>query len=215
MAKVEKELDGIDATHSYPSYSQSGEDRIAFYYFGARELNYVDIGASSPCGHNNTYLFYGLGGKGLLVDAELGYFDSYKAIRPNDLHIHAAVVPEKLNTGEIKFYQTSDQGWSTVSETHLELAKANGKAHEGNQYFLVPTRSIADILTIAQDHFGSLDLMSIDIEGMDWEVLKELGDVKPKMIIVENSSENLPLKGYGLYARTPSNLIFLREDSHD
>lgn len=58
-------MDSLFESHSYPSYSQAGEDRITYYILeriGRLEgLTYMDVGASTPAGHNNTYLFYTLG----------------------------------------------------------------------------------------------------------------------------------------------------------
>jgi FkbM family methyltransferase len=203
-------FDGINETHSYPSYSQSGEDRIAYYYFGDKIINYVDIGSSSPCGHNNTYLFYTLGGRGLLVEAEEAYFPSYQKIRPRDIHLFSAVVPSILNLGQIEFYRSSDRGWSTVSQEHFEIAKEVGKADSSSSSVLVPTTTINDVLSRALTNLGRIDLLSVDIEGMDWSVIQELGEERPEMVIIESSKVDTSLRGYTLYASTPSNKIFLR-----
>ena len=149
-----RSLQGLYQQHSYPSYSQCGEDRIAFYYFGERPIFYVDIGASVPCGHNNTYLFYEAGGRGILVEAEHEYHQAYSALRPRDNALEVAVVPEKMNVGQVRFYQTADQGWSTVDINHLEIARENGKSAIDDTSVVVPTMCINDILELATKETG-------------------------------------------------------------
>ena len=174
----------------------------------------MDIGSSSPCGQNNTYLFYTLGGQGLLVEAEESYFPSYQKIRPRDIHMYSAVVPGVLNVGQIEFYRSSDRGWSTVSQDHFEIAKRAGKADSSSASVLVPTTTINEVLSKAILSLGRIDLLSIDIEGMDWSVIRELGEDRPEMVIIESSQVETSLHGYTLYASTPSNQIYIRVNGH-
>ena len=66
-----------------PSYSQSGEDVIAkmiFEYLHVKQPSYLDIGAWLPQAGNNTYLFYSLGGRGVLVEPNVAMISELKSV---------------------------------------------------------------------------------------------------------------------------------------
>ena len=57
--------------HANFSYSQQGEDLIIldiFRHLRLKRPSYLDIGAWEPVKSNNTYLFYRLGSRGVLVE---------------------------------------------------------------------------------------------------------------------------------------------------
>lgn len=212
-------------SHSYPSYSQAGEDRIVYYIFersGRKTgLSYMDIGASAPAGHNNTYLFYTLEGRGVLVEADPVYRPAYQIVRPDDKIENVAVVPSRLKAdGTVTFHVMADQGWSTVSPEHAKLGERMGKGQSEQLKLTVPCVTIDEVLT---RHFpkGELDILSVDIEGIDLEVLNELDTIlfRPKVIIVENKLNPLNLEerkfqipGYVIFASTYINSIYIREE---
>ena len=236
LLSIERMLDdhfaqicGLRETAGQASFSQVGEDRIVGYIFerlgiSLQSIRYLDVGAAFPSGHNNTYLFYKAGAAGYLVEADAEYFDSYKKIRPRDTAVQAAIVPARLKgSGSITFHRTTDRGWSTVSEEHLSLARDAGKVSTGTIDFEVPALTIMDVI---EGHVGlspGLDLISLDIEGLDFDVLREIDfqKVRPKVLILENrfdKSSNtfsfpaidfMRTKGYALYASTQVNSIFI------
>src|SRR6516162_8896656 len=53
------------------TYAQCGEDQIVSFILGqlnVRKRDYIDVGAWVPVLNNNTYLFYTLGYRGVLVE---------------------------------------------------------------------------------------------------------------------------------------------------
>lgn len=214
-----------------PSWSQSGEDRIVHFLFermgSVQHLTYADLGAAFPAGHNNTYLFYTLEGSGLLVEADPAYLPMYQQFRPRDRVEQVAVVPRRLADREfVEFYTMDDPGWSTVSTEHAAVASALNKG--GIKATLrVPCITINDLLG---RHFpdGNLDLLSMDLEGVDAELLEELDlrRFRPQVIIVENQhgwdpqwirqargAANLMTSGYVMFACTFVNYIFVRQEA--
>ncbi len=213
-------------THVYPSYAQAGEDRIIFSLFRelgeeSRPIRYLDIGAAAPSGHNNTYLFYTLGGSGVLVEADSEYLPAYNAIRPRDAVENLAIVPKRLySPSGIEFYAMEDKGRSTILPDDSVLG---GEASESKSNIkrTVPCATILDILGKYFEN-ESIDILSIDIEGVDQEIIREIdyNRFRPKTIIYEFSvgagelSDLLPdiefYKGIGyeIYAFTRSNVIF-------
>jgi FkbM family methyltransferase len=204
-------------TEPSPSYAQAGEDRIVYFLFemlgSVRNLRYADLGAAFPTGHNNTYLFYTLGGSGLLVEADPSYRPAYREARPRDRVEQAAVVPARLTKQghTVHFHAMQNPGWSTVSEEHVQVGTSLGKGPV-RQTLAVPCMTINDLL---EKHFpdGRLDILSMDLEGVDQEVLGELDltRFRPKVIIIERPGAvgTLCPTGYQLFASTFVNLILV------
>jgi hypothetical protein len=211
-------------SHSYPSFSQAGEDRILYYLFDCLGsgfcLRYADLGAAAPAGHNNTYLFYTLGGRGLLVEADPEYLPAYSEVRPRDTVERVAIVPASMrHLDNVPFYAMKNRGWSTISPEYLKIAGELGKG-EVRATFEVPCRTINEVLA---SYAGSepLDLLSIDLEGIDAIVLDEfdIDRFRPKAIVIENNASKLQadekhatrLLGcdYALFASTWVNSIYV------
>jgi FkbM family methyltransferase len=197
---------------AFPSYSQSGEDRIVCFLLELashrQPLRYVDIGAALPVGHSNTYLFYVLGGRGVLAEADPDYMQQYAALRPNDRAVNVAVVPQRLRAaGTVEFYAMDNPGHSTVLP---ERASASGSVQRKVQ---VPCLTIDELFQQYCAVWG-VDLLSIDIEGLDLEVLAEM-QCRPKIIIAENDAGvriHEPLmheRGYRTFGFTGVNTIYI------
>lgn len=217
----------------HSSFSQLGEDLIVSYIFrrsgiSLSEIRYLDIGAALPCGDNNTFLFYQAGSQGVLVEADPEYFPMYDSQRERDLAIHGALVPKRMRQDHrtISFYRTPDRGWSTISKAHLATAKEMGKTEGEIVELDVPALTIAEVIE-RFDSAYEIDLMSMDIEGVDREILAELNfDVyRPKVIILENTfepctgsfrasdTEFFANRGYVLFANTHVNSIFVEKNT--
>ena len=203
-----------------PSWSQSGEDRILhslFDYFSDRtRLSYADIGAAFPDSHNNSYLSYTLGGRGLLVEADPSYGPLYQGTRPDDVYVYAALVPERLRgAGSVLFHLNQDRGRSTASPEYAAMVQTHGFGTI-TATLSVPCLTINELL--ARNPLPELDFISIDIEGFDLEVLAELDADRfdPKVVIAENDGgapvhkEVMEAKGYSLYAFTFINSVYVR-----
>ena len=212
-----------DLLYRHCSFSQCGEDRIAFYIFerlriSSKDVHYLDIGAAIPIDHNNTYLFYIGGGSGVLLEADPKYQQDYEKFRPRDQVGHFAVVPERLmGAGSIDFHLAVDQGWSSVDLEHVKEAERLGKGGV-RETITVPTITIGKVLNRYFEN-ETLHLLSLDIEGFDSEVIAEMDFEKfrPLVIIIESPNQSatgefLIGKQYKPYASTFINQIFVRND---
>lgn len=208
------------------SYSQCGEDRIIRFLF--ERLNkkvslYVDIGAFHPIHSNNTYLFYLNEARGVCVEPNETMSEKIEETRIEDVILNVGVAPE--NSGCLKYYSFTDPQLNTFDE------KEALKRGQQNREKLIQVKEVA-VLTIS-DILGKyfteqIDLLSIDIEGLDVEVLKSLKPhpFRPACICVEslsfesNSSrtkvdgltETMTDLGYEVYADTYVNTIYLRKE---
>lgn len=204
------------------SYSQCGEDLIidyCFFQLGMNNIVYLDLGANHPIRLNNTYYFYKKKCRGCLVEADLTLCDLLKKIRPDDKCVNVGVGPVKSNA---KFYIMSVNTLNTFSKDEAEKIEKLG------EYKIVRTVDV-EIVTvneIIEKYLGNTpDLISLDVEGMDFEILKsiDLKKYRPKVFVVETIeySEdrsgkkvqeiiNYMLKmGYIIYADTYINTIFV------
>lgn len=169
------------------SYSQTGEDRIihallAKYKgpYGEEKGFYVDVGCNHPTKFSNTFELYKRGWRGITVDANQTLMNQHRQQRPADTSICAAVSDSEK---EAIFTHFKDSLVSSMSAEHIEVW---GKKREVDTQESVITVTLNTVLeqTNAPQAF---DLLSIDVEGHDFEVLKSINiDVfQPQLIVIE------------------------------
>ena len=209
--------------HARTGFSQFGEDAsIAAYLrlIGRSCQRYIDIGANHPVLHSNTYLFYRDGGSGLLVEANPGIATRLGKRRPRDTVLNVAVSAQ--GGGHIDLHIMDFDGLSTVSTDHKDHIVGEGRARIA-QTLRVPLLAINDLLTA---HVGSglIDFASLDIEGMDLEVLRawDFDRCRPFLFSVETGvietkvfakdarfAEIMNDRGYAPLFETFANTIFV------
>ena len=211
-----------------PSYTQAYEDVIIEAYIHAylastfRHLNLIffEIGANHPVATSASYLLkqrFGL--HTVLVEANPELIPALKQHRPDDTVIHAAVTHQDVK--ELPFYLSTDNEISSMNKEFVEAWK-DGAIKDT---IMVPTVRINDIFDAMKLPENVDIILSIDVEGCDYDILKDIDfqRYKPFIIMVEPSEEFAPGitkqmmdlligQGYILYAKTFVNLIFtLRE----
>lgn len=207
-----------------PSYSQAGEDRIIYFLFSTKNLTekitYLDVGAYHAVINSNSYLFYKLGGRGVLVEADPSLADEIQRLRPRDKVVHAAVA-EKTGL-EMPFYRMNVPSGNTLVPDAIEGCNRSKLLHV-RDCLLLTTISLNDIL--ASYFTDCPDLLSLDIEGVDLAALTSIdyerfpipvicvetckfseSHVKPKDTSIEDF---LLRKNYFVYADTYINTIFV------
>jgi FkbM family methyltransferase len=172
------------------SYSQYGEDIVAYHIFEPLEIFgggcYVDIGCGHPIEYNNTYLFYLMGWSGLQIDPCNSLQSIYKELRPKDTFMNMAVSSEEQ---AISYYEFSPYFYSTCEQTRANILQ-DDPAVEFLGVRDVPCRRLSEILyeyeTRLQNQLA-VDLMSIDVEGLELEVLKshDWTSFRPKVLMIE------------------------------
>jgi len=206
------------------TYSQSGEDCIMYYFFsmrGIRNPSYLDIGTNEPIYGNNTFLFYKRGSRGVCVEADPSLIPEIQKKRGKDICINAGVTFDNRSSAD--FYIFEEPGINTLSGEEAKIRMANEKV-KLKKILPIP---LMNINTIIETHFKSPpNIISIDIEGMDFEVIKSLDFSKhaPDMICIETvtfSLDNtgkkideintfLQTKSYSVYGDTYINTIFVQ-----
>ncbi len=207
------------------TYSQSGEDVIIDFIFTAflkmEKPTYLDLGAHHSSIMSNTVFFYKKGARGVLVEADPFLFEELKRNRRKDLclNIGVGVTGEK----EADFYILDAKALNTFSKEEVEKCRAYTKVEK---IIKMPLLSINEI--IEKHCLKTPDFISIDIEGLDFEVIKGLNfdKYRPKVFCVEtieNSTEHknkeidqfMLDKGYMVYADTYINTIYVDKGLRD
>lgn len=161
------------------SYSHYAEDLIIQSFF-SRKLNngrYVDVGCHHPRRGSNTYGLYRKGWSGILIDLEKTKVLANQLSRRRD-KVMLAAVSDTEEWMEI----FSDKAYSTNTSIRKNQI-SNNEQSIGH----IKTQTLTNILN-EQNFQKKFELLSIDVEGVDLQVLKGL-DLKfyqPQIICIEN-----------------------------
>jgi FkbM family methyltransferase len=195
------------------SYSQHGEDLFISDYFKRKASGYyVDIGASHPFRISNTYLLYENGWRGITVEPISRLVALHRRWRPKDTVIAAGA---GINSGTATFFQMTPSVFSTFDEETATRYTREGIA-KTQKVQTFPIIGINDILAMASKN-GRIDLLSIDVEGLDTSIIKaaDLETHKPELLCIEsNTSQDtqdlsniLDAKGYKIIKRLKCNIL--------
>lgn len=207
--------------HYRRSYAQCGEDVIArtvFDILGIAHPSYLDIGAHHPHFLSNTYLFYRDGSKGINVEPDPELHARFLDARPRDLNLNVGVGEQ---AGQLDLFLISSRTLNTFSESEAKRYESQGYKIVGRQP--VPIMTINQIIDA---QLGKApDFLSVDVEGMDYEILASLDfdRYRPTLICVETITfsktgegvkrteidEFLAKNGYLRFADTYINSLFV------
>lgn len=208
------------------SYSQAGEDAVLrnlFKDYGKSKITYLDLGTNHPTYGNNTYLFYLKGSTGVCVEADATLIGRIKNMRPKDHVIHAGV--SIGGAAKAEFYIFNKPAYNTFDKTEAD----NRIAQSVLKLIRVDQVPLITINKLIRENFNPYpDFISIDIEGLDLDVLKTLdfekypipvicvetctystNHIRPKDISI---LDFMRTKGYDVYADTYINTIFVNSN---
>lgn len=211
------------------TYSQHGEDLIilnAFKHMGffrdGKLPSYIDVGAHHPYEISNTALFHSMGCKGINIEANPVLIENFNKERPDDINLCVGIGPKE---GTFPFYISKYAGLNTFKKENLQYNEFLVKHDTGKQEKF-DVESVIDLPVkrldvIVNEYCDGIwpDFMSIDIEGMEFESLKDCDLSKgPKLIAIEvNYDGDLFIKmfeekGYFPYLWYRENILFVRND---
>ncbi|MCL0077893.1 FkbM family methyltransferase [Peptococcaceae bacterium] len=176
--------------YAIKSYSQEGEDMILRRIFERQKLGfYVDIGAHHPKRFSNTYYFYKKGWRGINIDALPGTKKLFDKERPRDINIEIGV---SLQKGEMTYYMFNEPALNSFNEK-LSLERINTTNYKLLEKKKVKVDTLKAILKNYLPQKTQIDFMSIDVEGLDMEVLKsnDWEIFRPKYLLIESLNSDM------------------------
>jgi FkbM family methyltransferase len=155
------------------TFSQQGEDIVLFHVMRdllkAEKGTYMDVGAAEPVLSNNTYLLWGVGHRGVLVEPNPALAKKLRDYRTGDKVVEAGV--GVTDETEADYYEIKGNPMlNTFSPDWVKDLEARGESVER-----VRKMPLININRIIEEQLGKApDVLSTDIEGLDYSIIKSL-----------------------------------------
>jgi FkbM family methyltransferase len=208
------------------SYAQEGEDILLKRIFEYRNINnggfFVDVGAHHPQRFSNTYFFYKRGWNGINIDATPNSMKLFNELRDKDINLELAISDKQEN---LIYYLFNELALNSFDK-ELSLKRDKLEHYSIIEEKKIVTVRLDEILDKYLPNNQEIDFLSIDVEGLDFQVLKSNNwyKYKPKVVLVEVLSKDIDemigsevyiyMKNlrYKYYAKTVGTHFFIRED---
>lgn len=168
------------------SFSQEGEDLVLQRLIGIKSNGfYVDIGAHHPYRFSNTYKFYLMGWQGINIDPLPGTKALFDKKRPRDVNIEMAVLDEY--NPEVFYHMFKEPAFNSFDASVSEIRHIN-TVDKILEKRIVPSSRLSTILKTNLPSNTLIDFFSIDVEGMDLQVIKsnDWTLFRPSYIVLES-----------------------------
>jgi FkbM family methyltransferase len=177
-------------------YGQFGEDTAIQTYFISKMWNetknyevkstgfYVDIGAFSPILISNTYWFYQHGWQGINVEPFPSVIKNFNELRPRDINVSAAIGNK---VGAQQYFTWGNSNLNTFSDEKAAEYIREGKVSGNPDMLEVEMISMETLFDRHLPRGRKIDFLSVDVEGMDLEVLSSNNwkKYRPELVAVE------------------------------
>lgn len=187
-------------------YSQGGEDVHILTLLGDKANGfYLDIGCNDPIHYSNTFKMYTLGWTGILVDGNPKLIRKARKVRKKDICVNALVSNE---SGEMDFYVSGSHLISSVDPVHAaSYTHLEGRTEKIRMSAMTIDQIIDQYLPAGK----AIDLLSIDVEGHDFEVLQSITLTKhrPGLIVIEDLKQVKADLGSNLYVTYLRNFKYI------
>jgi FkbM family methyltransferase len=192
------------------SYSQHQEDKFIWDILQGYDLNgsvYVDIGANHPTDISNTYLLYRKGLHGIIVEPNEELVALFRTFRKRDLPL---MIGCSNTTALLKF---------NISKTPVVSSFTDNKDINIYKSIYLPVMPI-DIALLHLD-FEYISFLSIDVEGLNYEVLQGAKNTIQRSLIVciefdkeeeKNIFTELMGPGFDLLGIYGCNIIYINKE---
>jgi FkbM family methyltransferase len=205
---------GLTDPFARVAYSQEGEDLILERIFERQPSGfYVDVGAHHPTRFSNTYIFYLRGWSGVNIDAAPGSMKPFRATRPRDANIEAIIGSGRE---QVTFYIYKEPALNSTLPP--EQRGIDPTKYPVARQVRLTSRPLAEILAETVPPGQVIDFLTIDVEGMDLQVLRsnDWSRFRPKYVLAEEMkasgngsvTEYMATNGYSVYCRTMNTIFF-------
>jgi len=143
---------------------------------------YVDVGAHHPVRFSNTYLFYRRGWRGINIDAQPGSMRLFRKHRPRDINIECGVA---ARAGTLSYFRFNEPALNTFDESEAKLKDV--APYRIIDRVEVGVRPLGDLLAEFLPAGQAIDFMTVDVEGLDAEVLgsNDWNRFRPRIVLAE------------------------------
>lgn len=160
------------------SYAQHNEDILLFALLhDVKKGFYVDVGANDPVQDSVTKFFYDRGWHGINIEPMPVMFKKIAEARPKDTNLNVGIA-EKKGQLTLREVGMNRHGLSTFTPTK--------KIPDYLPYkeYAVPVMPLSEALKGVKH----IDFMKIDVEGLEYAVLKSYDwKVKPEVLVIEDN----------------------------
>jgi len=206
-------------SYATQSYSQEGEDMVLHRIFEDRDHGfYVDVGAHHPSRFSNTCFFYRRGWRGINIEPNPEAISLFMKERKRDINLQLGVSNVE---GRLTYYKFDEPALNTFDPDIVNLRLAD------TSYKLLTTCKIKverldQILSTNLPVDTAIDFLSIDVEGLDLQVLtsNDWKRFRPRYVLAEALKTTLEdaihsdicsymkEQKYVLFAKTYNTLFF-------
>lgn len=201
-------------------YSQSSEQEIILNYFGDRKITFLDIGANDGVTLSNTRALAERGNCGILIEPSPKAFRKLKELYEKEkkgcFYLYECALGVK--NGKIILHESGpllnpqDVGLvSTLKEEETNRFKKT-VSYEAVEVKVFRWKTFLNRIYIKE-----FDLISIDVEGMEIEIMEQMDFSKTQVICVETNGNQQKkvilekmLPDFKIIYTSPENLIFAR-----
>jgi len=201
-------------------YSQNNEEAIIKFYFKEFQGRFLDIGANDGKTYSNTLWCAENGWSGVCVEpSEIAFAKLKNQHKNHNVQcIHTAV---GLFDGTCEFFESGSHiGLDDVSLISTTNKNELKRWQDSNNVFTNKQTSIVTFETLLSKVTGkqTFDLISIDAEGLDLDIMRQIDfeKLKCKMLIIEyNRKDEMLFRAMAaqyklkLFAKNHENLIFV------
>ncbi len=178
----------LDFFRHKKSYSQDGEDVVLASFFEGKKGYrgfFVDVGAHHPVRFSNTWMLYRKGWRGINIDPTPGSMRRFRWLRSQDVNLEIGVGGE---SSQLTFYCFNEPALNTFDPI-LAQQRNTGKPYRIIKEVRVPIEPLRNILDKHLPANQQIDFFTIDVEGLDLEVLRSNDWTRyaPSFVLVEDT----------------------------
>ena len=191
------------------------EDQLVWSYFGRKTTGFfVEVGANHPTGGSQTWLLEQNGWRGILIEPQASHCRLLRERRKNSVVFQVACsAPDKIGETTLHIPAAPLNGFAAIEPNVDDL----GVVYERTEKVKVITLD----QVLAEAGPATIDLLSIDVEGVELDVLKgfALDQYCPALILMEDKCSSLDkhryltARAYKLVRRTGLNNWYVPRDA--
>lgn len=201
------------------SYAQEGEDLILDRLFDQQKSGFfVDVGAHHPMRFSNTYYFYTQGWRGVNIEPNPDSLSLFKKYRPKDINVNCGIAKTRAT---LSYYMFNEPALNTF-DFEVCNSRITDTPYQHIKTIDINVAPLSEVLANFCPKDRKIDFLTIDVEGLDLEVLKsnDWERYRPSWVLVEQlnlanvESLNFEIQvymkslNYELFAKTFNTLFY-------